>query len=284
MNCLIIVITLKEKEEKNPMNKKIVLISSLCVMVVLLAGFTPALATKTKSSATVPIEVTRYIEKKPIQTIVPVSFTDAVQIKQCLIELYNAQERNDQNTISKCITVLKKNGIVLDKRDQTLVSTQNIVPQWSKMSFPRLPSASSGDNLSNTVCFFNAIGQGMVYGTLALKFIQAITKILQNQTNPFLAIILLLALLPLLLTVILINDLVPFRILMPAGVLVLANGSVSSIGLLGLKRMKVGATPIQVNLSWFTGLTINIPPLSNASKPFVFTSGFALKAEGVVTS
>jgi hypothetical protein len=68
--------------------------------------------------------------------------------------------------------------------------------------------------------------------------------------------------------------------MMPVGTLVLANGTVSSIGVLGVKKMKVNATQIEVNVSWFTGLTINIPRLSNESKPFTFVSGFAAKVEG----
>jgi hypothetical protein len=270
------------------MNKKIVAVSFLCVMVVVLAGCTPALASKVDTTATqstiVPIEVTRYAGKNPVRTMTKVSPADAWQIKQCLIELYNAQESGDQTTVLKCISILKSKGIMLDKRDQTLLSTRDVLTQFEKKQLPGFLGGANRDNLSNAVCFFNAIGQGMMFGTFALKFIQAVVAAIQNQTTPFAAFILLLVLLPLVLIAILINDLIPFRILMPAGSLELTNGTVFSIGLLGLKHMKVGANPIGVNLSWFTGLTINIPPLSNQSKPFMFISGFALKAEGVIIS
>jgi hypothetical protein len=258
------------------MKKKMIVVSSLCVIVVVLAGFTPALASKPVTptvSPTVPIEVTRYQGMNPVQTVAGVSPADAWQIEQCLIELYNAQQRNDRPTISRCITTLKNKGITIGTQDQALLSPR-------KISFPGFPRGTAGDNISNSICFFSAIGQGMLYGTLATKVIQAIAKAIQNQTNPIGAIILLILMLPLILTVILINDLIPFRIMMPAGALVLSNGTVFSIGLLGVKRMKVNATQIGVNLSWFTGLTINIPPLKNESKPFTFVSGFAAKVEG----
>lgn len=259
------------------MKKKMIVLSSLCVIVVVLAGFTPALASKpvtpTVSPTTVPVEVTRYQGMNPVQTVAAVSPADAWQIEQCLIELYNAQQRNDRPTISRCITTLKNKGITIGTRDQALLSP-------GKISFPGFTRGTAGDNISNSICFFSAIGQGMLYGTFATKVIQAIAKAIQNQTNPIGAIILLILMLPLILTVILINDLIPFRIMMPAGALVLTNGTVFSIGLLGVKRMKVNATQIGVNLSWFTGLTINIPPLKNESKPFTFVSGFAAKVEG----
>lgn len=268
------------------MEKKIVILSILCVIAIVLAGCTPALASKTTVPSTdhakVPIEVTRYIGKHPVQTIALVSPTDALRIKQCLIELYDAKVRNDQDTVARCIALLKQDGILRDRQDQNLVSPQKPFPDCVQRSFPGIPQNSAGDNLSNSVCFFNAIGQGMIYGTITIQFIQAITNILRNQTNPFLAFILLLVFLPLLILVILINDLIPFRILMPTGVLVMANGSATSIGLAGFKHTKVGADHIQVNLSLFTGLTINIPPLTNESKPFTFVSGFALKADQII--
>lgn len=261
-----------------------IVVSSLCVIVVVLAGFTPALALKpvtpTTRSTTVPIEVIRYRGISPVRTIETVSSADAWQIKQCLIELYNAQERSDRIMISHCIAVLRSRGIAIDTRDQNLLSPRSTIPSFGKTSFSGFPRGAAADNISNAVCFFNAIGQGMLYGTLATKFIQEVANAIRNQTSVLAALVLLLVMLPLILVVILINDLIPFRIMMPTGALVLANGTVTSIGLLGVKRMKVNATQIGVNISWFTGLTINIPPLKNESKPFTFISGFAAKVEG----
>jgi len=263
------------------MQKKIITISFFCVIVVVLACYTPALASKAitqnPDQTTIPIEVTRYVGKNALRTIASVSPANALQIKECLIQLSQAQQNNDGPTIARCITELRSYGIKIDKKDATSLAPQNIITKCKKMLSPSFLSSAASDNISNAVCFVNAIGQGMMYGAFAVKFLQEVSKALQNQTNPFLVIILLLTFLPLILIVILLNDLIPIRILMPTGILALANGSVSSIGLLGLKHQKVGADPIQANLSWFTGLTINIPPLHNGSKPFVFLSGFVLK-------
>jgi hypothetical protein len=265
------------------MKKNMIAASSLCVIVVVLAGFTPALATKPTTpiinQTTIPIEATRYEGMNPVRTITSVSPADAWQIKQCLIELYNAQEKGDRITITRCIAVLKNKGIAIDTRDQNMLLPRG-VPSFGKTPVPGVPQDAAADNITNAVCFFNAIGQGMLYGTFAIKFIKSVASAIDNQTSVLAKFILLLVLLPLVMVVILLNDLIPFRIMMPAGALVLANGTVSSIGLLGVKRMKVNATQIGVNVSWFTGLTINIPPLKNESKPFTFVSGFAAKVEG----
>jgi hypothetical protein len=114
---------------------------------------------------------------------------------------------------------------------------------------------------------------------LGLAFAQAIIKAIENVSNPIGAIILLIILLPLLVLTMLLTDLIPFRIFAPTGVISVRNGTISSLGLNGFQRVKVGAEGYGVNLSGFTGITINIPPINN-HKTFLFVSGFALKAEG----
>jgi hypothetical protein len=260
------------------MKKRFVIGSCLCVIVLALAGFTPALASKplTPTMNTVPIEVTHCTGINQVRTVATVSSADAWQIEQCLIDLYNAQQQNDQATITHCIAVLNSKGIAISTQEQHLLSPQRIIQYLGKS----VSHSALTNDLSNQACFFTAVGQGMLVGTFALRFIQAVVAAINNQTTAFAKFILLLVMLPLLMVVLLFNDLIPIRILMPEGALALRNGSVFSAGLQGVKRMAVNATQIGVNLSWFTGITINIPPLKNESKPFTFVSGFAAKVEG----
>ena len=260
------------------MKKKLMIVSCFCITVLALAGCTPALASQplTSTKSTVPIEVTRYAGKNQVSTIATVSSTDAWQIEQCLIDLYNAQQQNDQTTIAHCLAVLNSKSITINARELSLLSPQRIIQFYGKTSGQK----ALMNDLTNQACFFSAIGQGMLVGTFALRFIQAVVAAINNQSSAFAKFILLLVMIPLLLVVLLFNDLIPIRILMPEGALALRNGSVSSIGLQGVKRMTVNATQIGVNISWFTGITINIPPLKNESKPFTFIAGFAAKVEG----
>jgi len=109
---------------------------------------------------------------------------------------------------------------------------------------------------------------------------EGITKIIKNASNFFEAFILLLVFLPFLVITMLFSNLIPFRILAPIGALALKNGTISCVGLNGFQKVSVGAEAYEVNLSWFTGITINILPTNN-SKAFLFVSGMALKAEGL---
>jgi hypothetical protein len=76
----------------------------------------------------------------------------------------------------------------------------------------------------------------------------------------------------------LLTNLIPFRILAPNGIISIKNGSMSSLGLNGFKRATVGVDSVGVNLSWFTGITINIPPI-NDRKSFLFISGIAMEVK-----
>ena len=254
--------------------KNIMIASCFCIIVLALAGCTPALAspTLTATKNMVPIKVTHSTGEKQTSTTTVVSSTDAWQIEQCLIDLYNAQQRNDQTTISRCLAILNSKGITMSAQDQHMLSPQRIIQLYGKSTFR--------DDISNQACFFSAVGQGMLVGTFALRFIQAVVAAIDNQSTVLGKLILLLVFIPLLAVVLLFNDLIPIRILMPEGAIAMTNGSVTSIGLQGVKHMKVNATQIGVNLSFFTGITINIPKLNNQSKPFMFVSGFAAKVEG----
>jgi len=260
------------------MKKKLVMISCLCVIVLALAGFTPALATKPLdvATSTVPIEVTRYAGENQVKTIASVSPVDAWQIEQCLIDLYDAQQRNDRAAIAHCVMELNSKGITISAQDQSYLTPERVLRFYGKA----VGQNGLMDDVTNQACLFTAIGEGMLFGAFALKIIQAASEIIKNQTTVLGALIMLLVLLPFLVLAVLINAVIPIRIMMPVGTLVLTNGTVSTIGVQGVKKMKVNATQIQVNVSWFTGLTINIPKLSNESKPFTFVTGFAGKVEG----
>jgi hypothetical protein len=224
--------------------------------------------------------VNRYLGKTPEQIHTTITAAEAEQIKQDLIALYDAQQRNDQEAISKYEALLNEKGI-FGNSYQKFYSNDNGMALIEKTKLPRFPSSLAGENISNRFCYFNAIGEGLVFWWLALSFLQAIVNALKNVTNPIAMLILLLTLLPLAIVMMLLTNLIPFRILAPTGAMSLKNGTISALGLNGFQRLSVGAEPYGVNLSWFTGITINIPPINNRTA-FLFVSGFALKAEGLM--
>jgi hypothetical protein len=114
---------------------------------------------------------------------------------------------------------------------------------------------------------------------IGLAFVQELVDAINNVSNPIGAVILYIILLPLIVLTILLTDLIPFRIFSPRGAIALRNGTISATGAGGRQKVTVGEEGYGVNLSGFTGITINIPPI-NTHKSFLFVSGFALKAEG----
>jgi hypothetical protein len=277
-----IIITWRGKK----MNKKIVFVSLATAVIILLTGLTPALASNNSNLPTikndfVTIEVNHYLGRQTKQTYTAVSAIDAEQIRQYLIELYNAQERNDHQAIAFYEALLNEKGI-FGESYQKFCSNNDALTFAEKTRLLQLPSSLAGDNISNRFCYFNAIGEGLVAWWLALLVFQGIVRMLQNVSSVILQLILLLTFLPFFVLTMFFTNLIPFRILAPMGVLSLKNGTISALGLSGLQRITVGVEPYGVNLSGFTGITINIPSINNRSS-FLFVSGFALKAEGIPT-
>jgi len=265
------------------MNKKIVIISLLLAILVSLTSITPALASKNTNLITlkndlVTIEVNRYLGKTPEQIRTTVTAAEAEQIKQYLMALYDAQQRDDHEAISKYEALLNEKGL-FGESNQKFYSNNDGMTLIEKIKLLRFPSSLASENISNRLCYFNAIGEGVMLWWLGLAFVEAIVKAVENVSNPIGAIILLIILLPLLVLTMLLTDLIPFRIFAPTGAISLKNGTISCLGLNGFQRVKVGVEGYGVNLSGFTGITINIPPINN-HKSFLFVSGIALKAEG----
>lgn len=258
-------------------------LSIIAVVILLLTGLIPALASPTKSAialnpSLVTVEVSHYLGPKPQHIRTMVTASEAEEIRFYCTELYKAKERNDDQAISKYEALLSEKGIFGNHVHQFLTDFPRM-PLLEKTTLPECISPMVGDNISNRLCYINAIGEGLIMWWLALSFWEAMVNALKNVSNPIAAFILLLTLLPLAITVMFLTNLIPFRILAPIGAFAVKNGSVSCLGLNGFQRVNVGAEGYGVNLTGFTGITLNILPHNNRSA-FLFISGVALKAEG----
>lgn len=262
------------------MNKKIVFFSIIGAAIIVLGGLSPTIFAKDIKPDSVIIEVNRYYGKKSAPIYTEVSNDEAEEIKQILIQLNTAIQNSDEKAIAQYEKILNDKGIFGGSYQKFFSDSKysQTMEKTKLAKYAKYFGSKSGDNISNFMCYFNAIGEGAMLWWLGLKVLDAIVKVIQNASNPFEAFILLLVLLPFLAITMLLTDLIPFRILAPSGAIALQNGSISSLGLMGLKRVKVGAESVGVNLSWFTGITINIPPI-NGKKAFLFVSGIALRVE-----
>jgi hypothetical protein len=265
------------------MDKKIISLSIVSAAIILLAGCIPALGSPEKNvfalqTEYVTIEVNRYIGRQNEQIRTTVSTYDAEQICLYLTKLNQAQECNDYAAIKTYEALLNEKGI-FGKHYQSFSADVKRISLLEKTSlFSNIPILAD-ENISNNMCYFNAIGQGAMLWWLGLGFVQQLINAITNVSNPIGAIILYIILLPFIVLTMLFTDLIPFRILSPTGIISLNNGTISARGSNGTQKVTVGNESYGVNLSGFTGITINIPPINN-HKSFLFVSGFTLKAEG----
>jgi len=252
------------------MKKKIICLSAIIIgMLIIFGSLSPAVCSK--DIDTITIEVNRYYEKNSETIYTDINLEESEEIKQILINLNIAIKQNDEEAISQYEKILNEKGIFGEK-NQKFYSNNQFTETLKKTNLDKYTKyfgSTNVDNISNSLCYFNAIGEGIVLWWLSLQLWEGIIEALKNVSNPIAAFILFLALVPFLYFVILLTNLIPFRILAPRGAMALRNGSISSLGLKGLKRLSVGEDSVEVNISGFTGVTVNL------GTSFLFISGIA---------
>jgi hypothetical protein len=263
--------------------KNALAIGSLTIgAIIILAGFTPAIASNPQAAqaALVPIEVTQYFGAGPESSQLLVTEEKADQIQALATELSLAIDNHDMKAAANCVSALKALGIAFGPAFLPLVKIQDKIANLPV----HLPLGVMGpdENLTNSACTLKATGEGMMLGPVAENFIRSISEAINNQSSFLGAIILLIIMLPFIAIFVLSNVFIPFRILMSHGVLVLKNGTITTKGAEGNKVVEVGSHSAQVNVTLFTGITIQIVPLNTNRTGFCFIYGHAGKTEGFI--
>jgi hypothetical protein len=260
------------------MNKKIFIGSLAIVFLIVSAGLTPLAASQDDieqmvNKNLVAIEVSYYQQKNPDRVQTMVSSVEAEEIKQILIALHYAIQTNDNDAMLYYENLLIKKGIIEDSYHK--ISPSKIPNSFSE-NIPRLPflNTISDDNISNSNCYFNVIGEGTALWGIAHQFYENIIRIIRNASTVIEAFVLLLIFLPFLALAIIFSNLIPFRLFCPSGIVSVKNATVVTRGDLGEKKLDVGPDSINLNVTLFTGISINIPGLENRNS-FLFITGFA---------
>jgi len=259
------------------MKRKTIFLSILLATIMMLAVFSPTVLTKDiklnqTNNDDILVEVNQYNGKTNNPILSEVSSQEAEEIKELLIQLNSAIEENDEETISSCEKILNEKGI-FGKNYHKFYSKEEFLEMMDVTRYSRLSKYLDDDDISNYMCYFNAIGQGTMLFTMGIKVLEAIIRIVENASNPLAGLILLIALLPFYVLVFLLTHLIPFRIMMPIGIVSVESGTISSLGAMGSKKLVVDTEPVNVNISGFTGITINI----GTENAFLFVSGFAVE-------
>ena len=261
------------------MKKKIIILSAILAGIVILAGFTQAVGTsdveEIQEQQNVVIEICRYYGKKTEPILTEVSEDEAQEIIEILTNLNHAIETNDEEAIKQYETILNEKGIFGDNYQEFF--SQDTFSEKAKTQKYQEYFPTNGDNVDNNLCYFNALGKGIMVFTLGIRFLEAIIRAVENASSFLAGLILLLALLPFFVLIMLFTHLVPFRILLSRGIVGIKEGNMFTLGLQGFKKMdSFKNETYYVNISGFTGLTINIPNFGQEEGTFLFVSGIAI--------
>lgn len=265
------------------MKKKIIIFSTIIAAIIVLGSCASSISANNikeiQSSENVNILVNQQYGKKPHTIETGVTIEEVEEIKELIINLEEAITNNDKEAVSYYGKQLNSKGIFGNEYQEFYTNEEynQRLNLDKRVNLYNKLTSKADDNFSNTFCFFNAIGKGLLVSNLGLKMWEALVRIISNASGFLEAFILIIIFLPLVLTVIVLTGFIPFRIMMPNGAVVMEDGKITSIGLQGLKRETVTEQVI-VNMSWFTGISISIPGNEETGRdPFCWISGFAVQ-------
>ncbi|KYK32562.1 MAG: hypothetical protein AYK22_07355 [Thermoplasmatales archaeon SG8-52-3] len=266
------------------MKKKLFVISTIIAIVIILGSFSSSITASNLEEITstekVCIIVNKYIGNPSEKIETEVNIEEAEEIKEILINLNEAINNNDNEKISFYEKQINNKGIFGNNYQKFNSNEDYLQRLKSNQNSPlfKLLGNKNGDNLSNILCFFNAIGNGIFASYIGVLALEGFMRLLNNASSFAEMFVIIIVFLPLALTVVVLTGLIPIRILMPKGIVYMEQGRITSVGLGGVKRVTVDTEPVSVNLSLFTGLSISIPGNEDTGRDnFVFASGIALR-------
>jgi hypothetical protein len=271
------------------MNRKSHFLAVILTVLLVLSGLSPVVNSKeiTKNQDKITIQVNQYTAEGINNFLTELNVEDARELQEYLEKLHEAIDKNDQKEISKYEFLINEKGIFGEKYQDIYSKYQNQkIKLIAKNPFynDKLNSLSEDDNISNSMCSFYASGEGIMIFTFGVKLGESILEKISNASSFMEQLVLLLALLPIYVLVMLFTHAIPFRIALPIGIIQMKNGKISTRGTEGYKTVYVEDQTVNVNISWFTGITISIPSFSEEdnSAGLLFVSGFCLQAEQII--
>ena len=264
------------------MNKNMALVSIISAIVLVLAGLAPVVGSKdVETQKSIVVEMNSYAHGSVEKVLTELGYDESLELKECLINLNDAIEQEDEQAILECETILNEKGILgeepqkisYDPNSQEFYPGIKGSPIFSRLKNP-LTQTTAGA-ISSALCYFHATGEGMMIFTIGVLLMVPIMLIIA-QAPELIGLVLITCV-----TIMLATHVIPFRIGLPIGILTMSGGSVSAIGLSGAQHMDIPAnSSAQITVGGFSGITINIPGTEEGSEGFLFVSGFSLIAQG----
>jgi len=251
------------------MEKRIFCFGIVAAVIILLTNLSPIIGSNVIDNKNkVRIETLIYQEFNIEKIITELDEDEVGDIKSYLINLKNAYKEEDEKNILKYESILYEKGI-LSKIPKTSLRNQGLMKNPFLKRFFELKSE---DNISNSFCFVNIDGEGLMIFTIGSLLIVPTLILMSILGTEILQI-----LIPIYVGILIFTHLIPFRILLPIGIITMDKGNISTVGLSGSQNMEVNASSVQLQLAGFTGITINIPTAESGG--FLFVSGFSILAK-----
>ena len=176
------------------MKKKIGFLSVGIAILILLAGVSPVIGSidtkQIEENHNIIVEVNKYLGGKPESILTELSYGEAEELKEILINLNKGIEENDEIAISIYEKILNDKGF-FGKEYQQFFSRNSIFEKIKSHQYPSVLKqfeTLNGDNISNTLCLFNSFKFLMV--PLILGMTPAPTNnTITPKTSPFLPIL-----------------------------------------------------------------------------------------------
>jgi hypothetical protein len=261
---------------KSYMKKTLVSIGILAVCIILIPIASPLVYSHAVTQQkTIPIETLVNSETGRRMHTTCLSSSEVEELRQVLIMLDDALAKKDSREILYYETMLKSKGII--PATYHFETTKPFLEPRYQTIRQHLLSAPE-DTISNSMCYVHATGTGLLVFTIGVLLVLPVILLVT-----YFGLEILTLLLPLLILLLIATHMIPFRVLLPVGVIILEEGSISAVGSAGSQQITVDAPSVQVNLIGFTGITINIPS-SNLTQGFLFVSGFSFYAYSQNTS
>lgn len=263
---------------------KIKIITLILTMLFLSITFSPIIDSSDElieNQEKITIEINNYLNNKQEKTFKELNIKEAEELKEYLTNLDQAIKNQDENEIKKYEDFINKKELLGEEKLQTYSKTNTQIILNKIQNFPytyklkNLLQTNSSSNISNSMCFFNAVGTGTLFFTIGVMLLAPTVALVNLFGGDILKI-----LVPIYLLIMLFTHIIPFRIMLPAGILLIDEGNASATGLMGSQKMQI-IYGTQITLGGFTGITISIPFTDDSQSDlsgFLFVSGFSLIA------
>jgi hypothetical protein len=249
------------------MKNKLKLICILFALILVFANISSVGSKIIDNDNKIPIEISFINNRSFIKKTNKVDIEEAKFIKNCLIELDNAYRNNDKDEIIKYESILIEKEILNENIKLDLLNNELQVNSNNKY----LSHLSRDENTSNSLCFINAVGEGMMIFTIGAMLMLPTLILVSIFGGDILKI-----LLPIYVGIFFLTHIIPARIMLPIGIVTIDSGSISMMGTSGSQKINVNTSSSTIYLAGFSGITINIP--SGETGGFLFVSGFSFHA------